>query len=147
MAPMGDIQEILKIVPHRYPMLMIDRIIELVPDERVVALKNVSINEPFFQGHFPGKPIMPGVLIIEAMAQAGGLLAHLSGFQKKGELIYFAALDKVKFRSPVYPGDQLISEMKVLKRRSRAMKISGIARVNETRVAEAEFLASLGENK
>jgi 3-hydroxyacyl-[acyl-carrier-protein] dehydratase len=141
-----DIQKIMELLPHRYPFIMIDRIIELVPGEKVVALKNVTINEPFFQGHFPGEPIMPGVLIIEAMGQAGAILAAESMDQeKKGSLIFFMGMDKVKFRKPVVPGDQLIFEIKFLKQRSQAFKMSGIASIDDKRVAEAELMATFGE--
>lgn len=132
-------------LPHRYPLLLVDRVMELDPGKRILAIKNVTISEPFFQGHFPGRPIMPGVLILEAMAQAGGILACASGFQEKQSLIYFMAMDKARFRKPVLPGDQLVSEMTILKRRKKVMKMSGVATVNDQRVAEAEFLAALGE--
>jgi len=143
-----DIQKIMEFLPHRYPFLLIDRVIELVPDDRVTALKNVTINEPFFPGHFPGQPVMPGVLIIEAMAQAGGLLAYESGkTDNRGMLIYFMGMDKVKFRKPVVPGDQLIFEAKILKWRSKVAKMSGTASVDNQIVAEAELMASFGERK
>jgi len=136
----------MNLLPHRYPFIMIDRILELVPGEKVVALKNVTINEPFFQGHFPGNPIMPGVLIIEAMGQAGAVLAaeSLPGKQQDS-LIYFMSMDKVKFRQPVVPGDQLIFEMKFLKKRAKVFKMSGVALVDGKRVVEAELMASFGE--
>ena len=141
-----DIQKIMSLLPHRYPFLLVDRILELVTDEKVVALKNVSINEPFFQGHFPGSPIMPGVLIIEAMAQAGGVLVFKSlPEEKHGALIYFMGIDKVKFRKPVLPGDQLILEIKILRQRTKAVKMSGTVFVDEKVVAEAEFMATIGE--
>jgi len=141
-----DVQKIMEVLPHRYPFIMIDRIIELVPGEKVVALKNVTINEPFFQGHFPGEPIMPGVLIIEAMGQAGAVLAAESmDLENKGSLIFFMGMDKVKFRKPVVPGDQLIFEIKFLKQRSQAFKMSGIASVDDKRVAQAELMATFGE--
>ena len=141
-----DILRIMNLLPHRYPFIMIDRILELIPGEKVIALKNVTINEPFFQGHFPGNPIMPGVLIIEAMGQAGALLAaeSLPG-EQQDSLIYFMSMDKVKFRQPVVPGDQLIFEMKFLKKRAKVFKMSGVALVDGKRVAEAELLASFGE--
>ena len=143
-----DIQKIMKFLPHRYPFLLIDRVIELVPDDRVIALKNVTINEPFFPGHFPGQPVMPGVLIVEAMAQAGGLLAYESGTtDNRGMLIYFLGMDKVRFRKPVVPGDQLIFEAKILKWRSKVAKMSGTASVDNQLVAEAELMASFGERK
>jgi 3-hydroxyacyl-[acyl-carrier-protein] dehydratase len=141
-----DIQKIMNLLPHRYPFIMIDRILELVPGEKVVALKNVTINEPFFQGHFPGSPIMPGVLMIEAMGQAGAVLAAESlPEEEQGSLIYFMGINKVKFRKPVVPGDQIIFELKFLKQRSKVFKMSGVAFVDEKRVAEAELMASFGE--
>ena len=143
-----DIQKIMKLLPHRYPFIMIDRILELTPGEKVVALKNVTINEPFFQGHFPENPIMPGVLIIEAMGQAGAFLAAKSlDREPHGSLIYFMGIDKVKFRKPVTPGDQLIFEMKFLKKRRKVFKMSGTAYVDEKVVAQAELMASFGEGK
>ena len=143
-----DIQNIMNLLPHRYPFIMIDRILELVPGEKVVALKNVTINEPFFQGHFPGSPIMPGVLVIEAMAQAGAVLAAESlPEEEQGSLIYFMGMNKVKFRKPVVPGDQLILEMKFLKQRAKVFKMSGMAFVDEKLVAEAELMASFGEKQ
>jgi beta-hydroxyacyl-ACP dehydratase FabZ len=143
-----DIQKIMELLPHRYPFLLVDRVIELVPDDRIIALKNVTMNEPFFPGHFPGQPVMPGVLIIEAMAQAGGLLAYESGTaDNSGMLIYFMGMDKVRFRKPVIPGDQLIFEAKILKWRSKAAKMSGTASVDNQLVAEAELMASFGERK
>ncbi|MBW2669704.1 MAG: 3-hydroxyacyl-ACP dehydratase FabZ, partial [Deltaproteobacteria bacterium] len=114
-------------------------------DEKIVALKNVTINEPFFQGHFPGNPIMPGVLIIEAMGQAGAVLAAESMYRKEhGSLIYFMGVDKVKFRKPVIPGDQLVLKLKFLKRRGRVFKMAGIADVDEKIVAEAQLMATFG---
>ena len=141
-----DIQKIMNLLPHRYPFIMIDRILELVPGEKVVALKNVTINEPFFQGHFPGSPIMPGVLMIEAMGQAGAVLASESlPEEEQGSLIYFMGMNKVKFRKPVVPGDQIIFEIKFLKQRTKVFKMSGMAFVDEKLVAEAELMASFGE--
>jgi beta-hydroxyacyl-ACP dehydratase FabZ len=140
-----DILEIMKSLPHRYPFLMIDRILELVPGEKVVALKNVTINEPFFQGHFPGNPIMPGVLIIEAMGQAGAVLAAGSMSEEQpGTLIYFMGMDRVKFRKPVIPGDRLVLEMKFLKQRGKVFKMAGVAYVDEKTVAEAQLMATFG---
>ena len=148
MEKIFDIQKIMNVLPHRYPFIMIDRIIELVPGKKVVALKNVTINEPFFQGHFPGNPIMPGVLMIEAMGQAGAVLAAGSLSEKeRGSLIYFMGMDKVKFRKPVVPGDQIIFEVKFLKQRSKVFKMSGMAFVDEKLVAEAELMASFGEKQ
>ena len=143
-----DIGKIMEMLPHRYPFLLVDRIISLVPDEKIVALKNVTINEPFFQGHFPGKPIMPGVLIIEALAQVGGILAYETGPpEKRNRLIYFMGMDKVRFRKVVVPGDQIIFEAKILKFRSKVAKMSGTATVDGQLVAEAELMASFGDNK
>ena len=141
-----NIQEIMNFLPHRYPFILIDRILDIVPDEKIIALKNVTMNEPFFQGHFPGTPIMPGVLIVEAMAQAGGVLA--SAFlpqEKQGALIYFMGIDKVKFRKPVVPGDQLVIEVQILKQRLKAIKMSGVALVDKKLVAEAELMATFGD--
>jgi beta-hydroxyacyl-ACP dehydratase FabZ len=143
-----DIQEIMKLIPHRYPFILIDRILEILPREKVVALKNVTINEPFFQGHFPENPIMPGVLIIEAMAQAGAVLAAKSLDKDfRDSLIFFMGIDKVKFRKPVTPGDQLIFEMTFLKRRAKVFKMAGIAYVENKMVAEAELMATFGERE
>jgi beta-hydroxyacyl-ACP dehydratase FabZ len=143
-----NIQGIMKLLPHRYPFIMIDRILDLTPREKIVALKNVTINEPFFQGHFPGNPIMPGVLIIEAMAQAGAVLAAKSLDREfHDSLIYFMGIDKVKFRKPVTPGDQVIFEMKFLKQRAKVFKMAGIAYVDKKIVAEAELMAAFGERE
>lgn len=143
-----NILEIQKILPHRYPFLLVDRIVELEPNKKVVGIKNVTLNEPFFEGHFPGNPIMPGVLIIEAMAQVGGVLARLSmpGVLEKTEeaRIFFMAMDKVKFRHPVVPGDQLRFELLPLRTGSRIWKMSGKAFVEGHLVAEAELTASIG---
>jgi len=136
--------EILTILPHRYPFLLVDRIVELVPGARIVGLKNVSINEPFFQGHFPNMPIMPGVLIIEAMAQVGGVLAMKSGESEAGAFVFFVGIDKAKFRKPVYPGDQVRLEVRVLQGRPPYWRLQGEAFVGETRVAQAEFKAMVG---
>ena len=137
--------DIVKILPHRYPFLFVDRITELELGKRVVGIKNVSINEPFFQGHFPGNPVMPGVLIIEAMAQVGGVLARLSvsGALEKEGSIFFMAIDKVKFRKPVFPGDQIIFELVPLRTGSRVWKMAGKAFVNDDLVTEAELLATI----
>jgi 3-hydroxyacyl-[acyl-carrier-protein] dehydratase len=141
-------EEIQKILPHRYPFLMLDRILEFTANEKVVGLKNVTVNEPFFQGHFPGKPIMPGVLIVEALAQAGGILAFKSNSRLLGKsLIYFLAIDKVKFRKPVVPGDQLILELTALRRGEKVWKMQGKAFVKENLVAEAELTASISNEK
>ena len=138
-------EDIEKILPHRYPFLFVDRITELEIGKRVVGLKNVSINEPFFQGHFPGNPVMPGVLIIEAMAQVGGVLARLSvpGALEKEGSIYFMSIDKVKFRKPVVPGDQIRFELVPLRTGSRVWKMAGKAFVKDDLVTEAELLATI----
>jgi len=141
-----DIQEIMKVLPHRYPFLLVDRILELVPGERVVGLKNVTMNEPFFQGHFPNFPVMPGVLQVEALGQTGGILVYYSKTEEeRGDLIYFTGLDKVRFRKPVHPGDQLIMELKILKLRSRAVKMAGTATVDGQLAAEAQLMAAYGD--
>jgi len=140
-----DIQAIMDFLPHRYPFILVDRILNLVPGEKITALKNVTINEPFFQGHFPSYPIMPGVLIVEAMAQAAGVLALESvPAEKRGAPVFFMGLDKVKFRKPVVPGDQLIFEVQIIKFRSKVVKASGKAFVEDSIVAEAELMATLG---
>ncbi|MCU0540078.1 MAG: 3-hydroxyacyl-ACP dehydratase FabZ [Desulfobacterales bacterium] len=142
-----DILAIMQRLPHRYPFLLIDRVLRLTAGDEIVALKNVTMNEPFFQGHFPAKPVMPGVLIIEALAQAGGVLASESrGPERRGEIIYFMGMDAVRFRRPVVPGDQLILEAKVLKMRSRVAKMAGRALVEGQVAAEAELMASFGES-
>jgi len=129
------------LIPHRYPFLLVDRIVELEPMKRVVGIKNVTINEPFFQGHFPGHPIMPGVLIIEAMAQVGGMLL-MDELETPGDkIVYFMALDNVKFRRPVTPGDQLRSEVTMLQLRGRTCRLKGVAYVNGQVVCEAEMMA------
>ena len=140
---MLKIDEIKKILPHRYPFLLVDKIIEIEDKKRIVGIKNVSINEPFFQGHFPNYPIMPGVLIIEAMAQVGGILILKAEENKGMKLPFFAGVDKVRFRKPVFPGDELRLELEVLKAKNKYWKMKGKAYVNNTLVAEAELLASL----
>jgi 3-hydroxyacyl-[acyl-carrier-protein] dehydratase len=141
-------EEIIRLLPHRYPFLFVDRITELEPEKRVVGLKNVTGNEPFFQGHFPGRPVMPGVLIIEAMAQVGGILARVSVpdvlKKEKEDGIFFMSMDKVKFRRPVVPGDQIVFELEPLRTGSRVWKMRGKATVNGKIVAEAELVASIG---
>jgi len=138
-----SIEEILAILPQRFPFVMIDRIIDFIPGEKCTAIKNVSVNEPYFQGHFPGRPIMPGVLILESMAQAGAFLVlhDLEEPLKKGML--FSAVEKSKFRAPIVPGDQIVLEMKLLKFRLGTAKIRGEAYVNDKLVAEATLLASI----
>lgn len=140
-----DIQAIERILPHRYPFLLIDRIIDFKLDERITAIKNVTRNEPFFNGHFPGQAVMPGVLIVEAMAQAGGILL-LNGIENAAEnLVYFMSIDNCKFRKPVTPGDQLIIEMEMVSRRRKICSIKGKAMVDGAVVCEAEMMASIVE--
>ncbi len=132
-----DIQWILEMLPHRYPMLLVDRVLEIVPRQRIVALKNVSFNEPFFCGHFPGRPVMPGVLVIEAMAQAGGLLLLQEVAAREGKLIYLTGVTDVKFRRPVVPGDQLRFEVAVLRMRTVHARLQARALVDGQLAAEA----------
>ncbi|MBI5188654.1 MAG: 3-hydroxyacyl-ACP dehydratase FabZ [Nitrospirae bacterium] len=143
---MMDIKEIQKLLPHRYPFLLVDRIIEMEPSIKAVGIKNVTVNEGFFQGHFPGHPIMPGVLIIEAMAQVAGILAFCSG-ASEGNSVYFMSIEKAKFRKPVVPGDQLRLEIKVLQQRGNVWKFSGSAIVEEKVAAEAEFTAMVTDRE
>jgi len=140
-----SIQDVMENLPHRYPFLMIDRIIEYTPKERIVAIKNVTINEPFFQGHFPGVPIMPGVLIVEAMAQAGGVLVFKTLPDRENKLVYFIGIENARFRKPVRPGDQLRFEMEVIRIKSRVGRLKGKAYVDGAVVAEAEVMFSLVE--
>ena len=135
-------REIMKLLPHRFPFLLLDRIVELDPGRRVVGLKNVTIDEPFFAGHFPDYPIMPGVLIIEALAQAGGFLA-LKAMGNEGKIAFFAGIDKCKFRRPVVPGDQLRLECTVIGRKGSVWKMHGEATVDGVLAAVADLTASL----
>jgi len=138
-----DISEILKILPHRYPFILVDRILEIEVGNSIKGLKNVTINEPFFQGHFPSEPVMPGVLIMEGMAQIGAILAYLTEKDKIGNsLVYFAGMDGVRFRRKVVPGDQIIYHLKILKRKSKLFKIEGKAFVDDALAAEAVLLAT-----
>jgi UDP-3-O-[3-hydroxymyristoyl] N-acetylglucosamine deacetylase/3-hydroxyacyl-[acyl-carrier-protein] dehydratase len=136
-----DIGKILDVIPHRYPFLLVDRILEIEGTKRIVGIKNVTINEPFFQGHFPGHPIMPGVLIIEAMAQVGGMLLLGTIEDPDQKVVYFMSLDNVKFRRPVLPGDQLRCELEMVQNRGRTCRMKGIAYVDGNVVAEAEMMA------
>jgi beta-hydroxyacyl-[acyl carrier protein] dehydratase FabZ len=139
-----DIQRIMTMLPHRYPFLLVDRVLELVPGEYVKAYKNVTINENFFQGHFPGQPIMPGVLILEALAQAGGIFVVQSlGLDSGEKLFLFAGIQEAKFRRPVVPGDQLVLEAKVLRRKMNIWKMQGIATVDGQVAAEGVFSAAV----
>ncbi len=140
-----NVVDIQKVLPHRYPFLLVDRVLEVVPDEKLVAVKNVSVNEEFFNGHFPSNPIMPGVLIIEALAQAAGILAFKSGVQ--GTAVYFMTIEKAKFRKPVIPGDQIRLEVKVLQKRGKVWKFSGEAMVDGKVASEAEFTAMVADGE
>ena len=140
-----DINEIQKILPHRPPFLLVDRIVELEPAKRVVGIKNVTMNEPFFVGHFPNFPVMPGVLIIEAMAQTGGVLALRDEGDRTEKLVYFAAIEKARVRRPVVPGDQLRLELEVLSRRTTFCRMKGKALVDGQVVAEAIILCKILE--
>ena len=140
--PKLDIQEIRDILPHRYPMLLVDAILEL-EEERIVGIKNVSVNEPFFVGHFPEYPVMPGVLVVEAMAQVAGVLVLKQVADRKNKLVLLASIEQAKFRRPVRPGDQLRIEMKVIKRKGTVAKMAGHATVDGVPVAEAEVMCKL----
>ena len=142
---MLTINEILKILPHRYPMLLVDRILEIEAGKRVVGLKNVSANEQFFQGHFPGAPVMPGVLIVEAMAQCCAVLFLHDLDTRDEKLFLFGGIDKARFRRPVVPGDQLRLECQVLQKRSNTVRMKGVATVEGAVVAEAEMLSVMTE--
>lgn len=142
-----DSTEIRATLPHRYPFLLVDRISELEPGRRIVGIKNVTINEPFFQGHFPDRPVMPGVLILEAMAQVGGVLAFKSSPLEGRPVVYLTGIDKAKFRKPVVPGDQLRLEVEVIKRRQPFWKMRGNAFVESELVCEAELTAMVTEEK
>src|SRR5205814_1151922 len=138
-----DIQDILRILPHRHPFLLIDRVIDLTRKERIVAIKNVTINEPFFQGHFPNLPIMPGVLIVEAIAQAGGALLLTEVEDRDKKLMVFTGIERARFRRPVVPGDQVRIEVEVKSWRMNAVRMEGKAFVGEKRVAEATVTCQL----
>jgi beta-hydroxyacyl-ACP dehydratase FabZ len=144
---MIDIDEIQKILPHRYPFLLVDRIIELDPGKKIVGIKNVTFNEPFFPGHFPGKPIMPGVLIIEAMAQVGGILLLSEVEDRENKLVYFAGIDEARFRKPVTPGDQIRFEVEVLRKKASTAKLHGKALVSGEIVCDAVVLSAMVDRK
>jgi len=147
-APRADIVRILKLLPHRYPFLLVDRIVEatpgpVVPGSKVVGLKNVSVNEPFFQGHFPGNPVMPGVLIIECMAQVAGCLFFLDEPEPGAKLMFLSGVDKARFRRPIVPGDQIVVTAEIVNVRLGLVKIKAEARVDGALCAEAEIMSSL----
>jgi len=144
---MMTITEIMDILPHRYPMLLVDRVLEIEEGKRIVCIKNVTANEQFFQGHFPGAPVMPGVLIVEAMAQCGAVLVLKDMPDRADKLFLFGGVDKARFRKPVVPGDQLRMEVEVLAKRSNSVKIRGVATVNGELVAEAEMLSVMGRRQ
>lgn len=140
-----DITEILKYLPHRYPFLLVDRVVEIEEGKRIVALKNVTMNEPFFPGHFPHHPVMPGVLIVEAMAQAAAVLSFKSmgTVPDENQVVYFAGIDKVRFKRPVMPGDQLLMEVEITASKRNIYKYLGVARVDGEVAAEAELMCAL----
>lgn len=140
---MVDIEGIVNCLPHRYPFLLLDRVLEMDSKKKVVAIKNVTFNEWFFEGHFPGAPVMPGVLIIEAMAQAGAVLILHEMADRESKLVYFTGIDRARFRRPVVPGDQLRFTLEVLKLRARTCKMKGIAEVDGELAAEAEIFSIL----
>lgn len=143
-----DIRKILAILPHRMPFVMVDRVTEIVPSKVIRGYKNVSINEPWFAGHFPGDPIMPGVLVIESLSQIGAILAYASDpFDQQGSLMYFLGIDRTKFRHPVRPGDRLDLQVEVMNHHSNVWKLRGEATVNGTLCAEGQLLASIVERE
>ena len=144
-TPVLDIGQILEYLPHRYPMLLVDRIVEFESGKRIVGIKNVTINEPFFQGHYPGHPIMPGVLIVEAMAQVGGLLLIDAVEDPDDKVVYFMSLDNVKWRRPVRPGDRLVFDLKLVQLRRSVCKMRGEGFVDGQLVAEADLMARVME--
>ncbi len=147
-GPKGDIRDIMRLLPHRYPFLLVDRILEMTPGpvapgSKVVGLKNVSVNEPFFQGHFPGNPVMPGVLILECMAQVAGCLFFSNEADPQSKLMFLTGVDKARFRRPILPGDQIVVNAEILNVKSTLVKMKAEARVDGALCAEAEFMSSL----
>jgi beta-hydroxyacyl-ACP dehydratase FabZ len=140
---MMDVVEIQGILPHRYPFLLVDRILEIEPGKRIVGIKNVTVNEEFFQGHFPGKPVMPGVLIVEAMAQVGGVLLLQNIPDREKKLVYFMGIDEARFRKPVVPGDQIRFEIEVIRLKTSTCKLQGRAFVDGQLVAEAIIMSAM----
>lgn len=141
-----DVRRIMAMLPHRYPMLLVDRVLEIVPDQSIRAVKAVSMNEPFFQGHFPGRPIMPGVLIVEALAQAAGVLAiDALGLEGSGKLVYFMAIEGAKFRTPVEPGVLLTLDVEFVQKRASVCKFAGKASIDGKLAAEASFTAMIAD--
>ena len=139
-----DIMRLMELIPHRYPMLMVDRVVDVIPDVSAVGIKNVTINEPAFQGHFPERPIMPGVLIVEAMAQTAGILVvHTLGSTAEGKLVYFMSIDNARFRRPVTPGDCMRIHVKKLQHRRNVWRFTGEARVDDVVCADATFAAMI----
>lgn len=139
-----EIEDIKRMIPHRYPMLMIDRVVDLIPDVKAVGIKNLTINEPFFQGHFPSEPLMPGVLIIESMAQTAAVLVVATlGPDREGSLVYFMSVDAVRFRKPVVPGNTLRIHVEKQRKRGNVWKFRGVAKVDDTVVAEATYAAMI----
>jgi len=142
---MLDVNEIMKLLPHRYPFLLVDRITEIDPGKKIVGLKNVTINEPFFPGHFPGHPVMPGVLIVEAMAQVAAILVYSSSDENKDKITYFVGIDNTKFRKPVVPGDQIRLELEVTGCRRGIWSFAGKAYVDGKLVTESELRATFAD--
>lgn len=138
-----DLQWVMSVLPHRYPFLLVDRVLAMEPGRRVVALKNVTVNEQYFQGHFPGHPVVPGVLLVEGLAQAGGLLLLHDEPDRDGKLLYFTSIEKARFRRPVVPGDQVRYEVEVLHRRPRYAKLHGKVLVGETVAADAVITSAM----
>jgi 3-hydroxyacyl-[acyl-carrier-protein] dehydratase len=140
----ADILDILAMIPHRYPLLLVDKVVDMVPGESAVGIKNVTMNEPHFQGHFPGKPIMPGVMIVEAMAQTSAVLVvHTLGDQGKNKLVYFMSIDNAKFRKPVVPGDRMLLKITKERQRGSVWRFASVATVDDEVVAEATFTAMI----
>ncbi len=142
---MLDIKEIIDLLPHGYPFLLVDRVLEVNEDRRIVCIKNVTFNEPYFQGHFPGRPIMPGVLMVESMAQAAGILVFKSHPEYNNRNVYFLGIDRVRFRKTVEPGDQMKIEVETLKRRADVWRFRGQCKVDEKVAAEAEIMAMVSD--